>query len=72
MAFDQHRARAALAGIAADVSSGEVERVAKDVHQKRSGFDLERVGHAIDGESDRVRHEAGLLAAARVGPNWKA
>src|SRR6185437_4493680 len=40
LSVDQHRARAALGGVAADVRAGELHAAAQEIDKERSGFDL--------------------------------
>jgi hypothetical protein len=47
-AIDEDRARAALAGIAADVSSGEMKVLTQEVHEQHAGFHRCPTHFAID------------------------
>src|SRR5262249_5810071 len=50
---DDHRAGAAVAGIAADVRAGEVKVVAEKVDEQAPGLDLSLVGRAVHLDADR-------------------
>src|SRR5262245_16604673 len=52
-----HRARAAIARIAADVRAREVEVVAEEVHEEAPGLDLALVALAVDGDRDPLRRD---------------
>src|SRR5262249_40366863 len=58
---DQHRARAALAAVAADVRAGEVEMVAQQLGESPAIFDFEAMGCAVYGDAD------GCVGDTRVG-----
>jgi hypothetical protein len=51
---DDHAAGAAVAGVAPDVGSGEVEIVAKEVDQQPPRVDLALVHRAVDVDADRL------------------
>src|SRR5262245_42850683 len=53
-AVDDHRAGAAVAGVAADVASGQVEIVAHEVDQQLARVDLPLVRRAVDRDRDRL------------------
>ena len=52
LAVDDHRAGAAVAGVAADVAAGQVEVVAQEVDQQPARLDLALVGRAVDVDRD--------------------
>ena len=54
-AVDEHRARAALARVAADVRAGQVELFAQEVHEQRARLDVRLAHLAVDGDRD-LRH----------------
>src|ERR1700694_2522565 len=56
LAIDEDRARAALAGIAADVRAGEPEVVAKKVNEEEAGLDFRVLLRAVYGERDGMLH----------------
>ena len=49
---DDHRARAAVAGVAADVAAREVEVVAQEVDEELARLDVALVGRPVDGYRD--------------------
>ena len=51
-AVDEHGARAALAGVAADMRAGEIEMFAQEVHEQRARFDVRFAHLAVDGNGD--------------------
>src|SRR5690606_24405412 len=56
-AVQQHGARAAVRGVAADVRAGQPERLADQVHQQRAGLDLRHTLGAVHRHPDLVvRH----------------
>src|SRR6266852_1366972 len=55
LAVDDHRAGAAVPGIAADVAAGQIEVVANEVDQQLADFDLTLVLDAVDGDGHRLR-----------------
>src|SRR5579859_1818490 len=63
LAVHVDRARAALAGVAADVRSGQAYDIPEVVHEQQSRFDLVLVLTPVDGDSDLVLHPA---------PSWLA
>jgi hypothetical protein len=56
-AIHQDGTGAALAGVAADMSSGEVQVVPQDVHQQRPRLHLDVMLRAVDGKGDGTGHE---------------
>ena len=60
-AVDEHRAGAALAGVAADLGAGEAERLAQEVHEQQPRLDVALIGAAVDGDPDGECHELSLL-----------
>src|SRR5439155_6068932 len=52
-AVDDHRAGAAVAGVAADVAAGQVEVVADEVDEEPARLDLTLVRRAVDRDLDR-------------------
>src|SRR5258706_1713773 len=58
LAVDVDRARAALAGVAADVRSGQTHDIPEVVHEQQPRFDLVLVLTPVDGNSDLVVHPA--------------
>src|SRR5204862_2405445 len=67
LAVEEHRAGAAHAVLAADVSAGQVQLVAQEVREQQAGLDLALVGAAVDGDGDPVEtiHAAALPLRAR-------
>src|SRR5581483_3071903 len=61
-AVDDDGARAAVAGVAADVASGEVEVVAQEVDEQLPRLDVALVHRAVDGDRD-VHQRVACLAA---------
>ena len=59
-----HGARAAVAGVAADVRAGQVEVVAEEVHEQAARLDLALVARAVDVDRD-VRLVTGCSARLR-------
>jgi hypothetical protein len=53
--IEMHRTRAALAGVATDMGSGERELLAKEINQECSWFDHGIVLDTVDGDADRHR-----------------
>ena len=47
-AVQEHRAGAALAGIAADLGAGERRELADEVHEQRPRLDIPLIGAAVD------------------------
>ena len=66
-AVDVDGARAALAGVAADVGAGQVEVLAERLDEEPSRLDVELVGRPIDDERDVFAHGLNLLRRASVG-----
>src|SRR6266566_352474 len=58
LAVDVDRAGAALAGVAADVRSGQTHDIPEVVHEQQPRFDLVLVLAPVDGNSDLVVHPA--------------
>ena len=56
-AVEEHRAGAALAGVAADLGAGEPGELADEVHEQRARLDVPLVGAAVDRQSDRHCHD---------------
>jgi hypothetical protein len=56
LAIDEDRARAALAGVTADVGAGEAEVVAEKVHEEEARLDFRVLLRAVDGEGNGVLH----------------
>ena len=78
-AVDDHRAGAAVAGVAADVAAGQVEVVANEMDEQLPRLDLALVGRAVDRDRDRPggrdRAQSQLLAwltarTARTSARW--
>ena len=65
-AVDEHRARAALARVAADVRARQPEPVAERVDEQRAPVDVERARLAVDRERD-VRHRESPRRCPRRG-----
>ena len=63
---DMDGARAALAGVAADVRAGQIEVLAEGLDKEASWLDIELVGRPIDDERDVFAH-GHEPPAARVG-----
>src|SRR5262249_28019279 len=59
-AFDDHRARAALAEAAAETRTLEADVVAQDVEQRRGRIDVHGMRGAVDLQVERA-HGAGFL-----------
>ena len=49
-AVDDHRAGAALAGVAADVRAGQAQLLAQEVHQQQPGFNVRLADLAVHGD----------------------
>src|SRR5262249_18073641 len=62
---DDHRARAAVARVAADVAARQVEVVAQEVDEELARLDVALVGRAVDGDRD-VHQRVAASCAARV------
>ena len=61
LAVEQHRARAALAAIAADLGAGEPQVIAQQFDQRPAIFHLEAMGGAVDRHANRgARDGAGF------------
>ena len=56
-AIDVDGARAALAGVAADVGAGEVQVLAQGLDEEPSGLDIELPLRSVDGQGDVFAHE---------------
>ncbi len=52
VAVDMDDARAALAGVAADMGAGQAQLLAQQLHQQRAAFDLDRVWRAVHRQAD--------------------
>src|SRR5437879_2876636 len=65
VAVDQDRARAALAGVAPDVSAREAEVVTQMVSEQQASLDLVLVPAAVDGGCDLVLHAVLLIPLKR-------
>src|SRR6185436_15547506 len=63
VAVQQDGAGTALAGVAADVGSGEAQVLAQDLDQETSRFDVERTAGAVHGQRDALCHGRDLLAS---------
>jgi hypothetical protein len=61
--IQENRARAAVAGVAADVGAGQVEVVADEVDEELARLDLALVPLAVHGYRDRVLAHAAFLTA---------
>ena len=61
LAVDEDRARAALAGVAADVCAGEPQVVAQVVHEQQARLNLVLVPAAVDGGGDLQLHAVLLI-----------
>src|SRR5919201_1526424 len=79
-AVEEHRARASVAGVAADVAAGQVEVVAQEVDEQASRLHLSLVRGAVHLYGDRARrlgaHEARSFAActaraASTSARWR-
>src|SRR5207253_10930071 len=55
LAIEQHRASAAVGGVAADVRAGQAQVLAEQVDEKQSRLDLHAVRSAVDGQLDVMR-----------------
>src|SRR5437870_13357240 len=55
IAVEQHRAGAAVRGVAADVRAGQAQVLAEQVDEKQSRLDLHAVRSAVDGQLDVMR-----------------
>src|SRR2546426_5168853 len=55
LAIEQHRAGAAVGGVAADVRAGQAQVLAEQVDEKQSRLDLHAVRSAVDGQLDVMR-----------------
>src|SRR5207253_5218940 len=62
---DDHRARAALAGVAADVAARQVEVVAQEMDEELTRLDVALIRRPVDGDRD-VHQRAAASCAARV------
>src|SRR5262249_19107505 len=61
-AVEQHRARAALARVAADLRAGQADDVAEEMDEKQTRLDDAPQGPPIDGDGDgNLLHGRGLL-----------
>src|SRR6185436_8868587 len=63
VAVQQDGAGTALAGVAADVGSGEAQVLAQDLDQETSRLDVERTAGAVHGQRDALCHGRDLLAS---------
>ena len=52
LAVEVDRAGAAVARVAADVRAGQAERVAQEVDEQETGFDVRLLGRPVDGDAD--------------------
>src|SRR4029078_13053045 len=64
-AVEDHRAGAAVAGVATDVAAGEVEVVAEEMDEELARLDVALVRRPVDGDRD-VHQRAAASSAARV------
>ena len=64
-AVEDHRARAAVAGVAADVAAGQVEVVAQEMDEELARLDVALVGRPVDGDRDVHQRVAASLRGAR-------
>ena len=72
---EEHRARAALARVAADVRAGQPEAVTERVDEERPRLDVERARLAVDAEletSEGVRHSQEARRPSREGTRGMA
>ncbi len=65
LAVDEHRAGAAIAGIAADLGARQPQMIAERARQARRGRHREAGGLAIDRKGCRHRHRSGLPGAIK-------
>src|SRR5262245_5382238 len=65
VAIDQHRAGAANAVLAADMRTGEPERLAQEIGEQQPRLDCKFVGLAIDGNIDVARSSHAILSVTR-------
>jgi hypothetical protein len=72
-AVEQHRAGAAIAGVAADLGAGETERVTQHVGEALHGVGLELDGAAVQGELDAFggRPHAAMVRRSSVRTAWR-
>ena len=65
-AVEVHRARAAVAGVAADVRAGQAEVVPQQVDEQQPGLDVGLLELAVDGDRDVLRrHRVALTPCPR-------
>jgi hypothetical protein len=64
LAVEQHRAGAALAGVAADMRAGQAQLLAQYFDQQALRLDLQLHGPAVDFEV-QVAHGCGVLSSAK-------
>src|SRR5262249_26078952 len=62
---DDHRAGAAVSGVAADVAAGEVEVVPEEVDEQLARLDVPLVRRPVDGDRD-IHQRAAASSAARI------
>jgi hypothetical protein len=53
-AIQEHRARPAVGGIAADVRASQAQDIAQEMDEEEPRLDLSLAGHAIDGDSNTM------------------
>ena len=68
LAVEEHRARAALAGVAADVGAGQAEGFAEVVDEEEPRLDRMLSLDAVDGDRDGVLHEGLPLSGGILAP----
>ena len=62
-AVDEHRARAALARVAADVRAGEPQVFAQEMHEQHARLDVGFADLAVDGDRDLSHGHLGVKPA---------
>ena len=67
LAVDVHRARAAVARVAADVRAGQAEDVAQQVDEQEARLDVGLAGLAVDRERDVLWERHPSSAVTRIG-----
>ena len=71
LAIDGHRARAALARVAADMCAGQLEVLAQELDEHSSGLDIPLSRLSVDDERDVLDHVRSLLPRIRTAV-WPA
>src|SRR4051794_24305050 len=73
VAVEQHRARAAVRGVAADMSARQTERFADEVHQQQARFDVFVLVPAVNGDRDsQAPRRLGGLAEHQCPPRARS